>query len=286
MRIVITGASGQLGQSFFHWQGKFSKLTLLPCTREEMDLASEDSVQAYCQSNSFDLMINCAAYTNVDGAEKEQSVAKRINVHGPSYLATACAEKNVPLIHFSSDYVYHNGINRPLLETDPLEPKSVYGRTKLAGEQEIMRLMNQYLIFRTSWIIGPFGNNFLKSMIQLMQERDALRIVADQIGSPTLSLDLAHVILKMLENQKNIHYGVYNLSNSGVCSWFDLAMHIRHLGNYSCALNPIPSREFQAAADRPHYSVMDKAQVYADLGIRLRPWQEALEKVMKNYFSQ
>lgn len=286
MRIIIPGASGQLGQSFFHWKDEFPEFTLEPCTRADMDLSSEESILSYFASNTFDLLINCAAFTNVDGAESNQAIAKRINVHGPSYLAAACARKKVPIIHFSSDYVYHNALNRPLLESDPTEPESVYGRTKLAGEQEITRQTEAYQIFRSSWIIGPFGNNFLKSMIRLMQEKDELNIVEDQIGSPTYSLDLAYSILTMIQNKKYKEYGVYNLSNSGVCSWFDLAMYIRHIGEYTCEIRPIPTEEYPVAAERPYYSVMNNAKAKNKLGILLRPWQEAVEEAMKNYLSQ
>ncbi len=251
-----------------------------------MDLVSGDAVREYFEANKFDLLINCAAYTNVDGAEDEQALAKRINVHGPSYIASACAQKKIPLIHFSSDYVYHNHINRPLLETDPTEPKSIYGRTKLAGEQEIARQTEEYQIFRSSWIIGPYGNNFLKSMVRLMQERSELKIVADQIGTPTSSLDLALGMLQMIKNKKHRQYGVYNLSNSGVCSWFDLAMYIRHLGGYSCRLEPVPTSEYPVEAERPHYSIMDKTKAKSQVDIKLRPWQEAVDELMKNYFSQ
>ncbi|HKK88753.1 MAG TPA: dTDP-4-dehydrorhamnose reductase, partial [Saprospiraceae bacterium] len=278
MRIVITGASGQLGQSFFHWKDKFPEFTLVPCPRAEMDLSSEEAIRTYFAYNEFDLLINCAAYTHVDGAESNQVMAKQINVHGPSYLAAACVRKKIPILHFSSDYVYHNTLNRPLLETDPTHPESVYGRTKLAGEQEITRHTEEYQIFRSSWIIGPFGNNFLKSMIRLMQERDELKIVEDQIGTPTYSLDMAYDILMMIQNKKHKNYGVYNLSNSGVCSWFDLAMYIRHLGGYSCEVRPITTEEYPAEAERPYYSVMNKSKAKNQLGILLRPWQEAVEE--------
>nr|WP_290934408.1 dTDP-4-dehydrorhamnose reductase [Haliscomenobacter sp.] len=216
------------------------------------------------------------AYTAVDKAEQENELAFAINAHAPGILAEACWEKGVQLIHYSSDYVYHNGINRPLLETDPSMPRSIYAHSKLEGDKRVLAHPGA-LVFRTSWVYSSFGHNFVKTMLRLGQERDTLRVVNDQIGTPTYARDIARMSLQiLLSEQSGEQAGIFNYSNEGVCSWYDFARAIFDLSGIPCRVEPIPSTAYPTPAARPSYSVLDKSKFKAAFGLEIPYWRDSL----------
>ncbi len=279
-KVLVTGSDGQMGQSMKMLEKENPELNFLFLNRQSLDLVN-DEINAVLADFKPDFVLNFAAYTAVDKAESEKDMAHAVNTTACKRLAQACKSNNAILIHVSTDYVYHNELNRPLKENDPCTPKSVYGKTKLEGELAILKEHPDSVILRCSWVYGPCGQNFMKTMIRLMAERDQLSIVQDQIGTPGYSLDLCRGIIDIIHHSElSKNFGVYNLSNSGVASWFDFALNIARIGKYDLNILPIPSSEYPTPAQRPHYSVMDTSKIKNNLGIQLRPWQEALEEAM------
>ncbi len=231
-------------------------------------------------------VINCAAYTAVDKAEIESRKARKINVFGTKYLAEACAELGIPLIHFSTDYVYHNRQNTPFLETDPVSPKGVYARTKLAGERAALRAQPLSMIIRTSWVYSNFGQNFVKTMLRLGSERATLKVVADQIGSPTYAPGLAEAVLSIIQKvesgevPKESIAGIWHYSNEGVASWYDFAAAIFEIENILCQVRPIATKDYPTPAKRPPFSVLDKSKIKAAFGLEIPHWRESLRRCL------
>lgn len=285
MNILVIGASGQLGQELrVAAEGSAQHYTFT--SHSELDVTDQLAIQHFVQDHHIDTIINCSAYTAVDRAEDEPEKADRINHQAVAALAALAKAQGLYLIHISTDYVFAGDSHRPITEEETPRPQSVYGRTKLLGEDAIRRAGCRALILRTSWLYSTYGANFLKTMCRLMQERQELSIVFDQIGTPTYARDLARFIVSYLEQDKDSRQeGTYHFSDEGVASWYDFAEAIRHRMGYSCQLHPIRSEQYPTKATRPSYSVLDKAKLKRDFGITLPHWQTSLEDCLNQLTS-
>lgn len=285
MNILVIGASGQLGQELrVAAEGSAQHYTF--ASRSELDVTDQLAIRHFVQDHHIDTIINCSAYTAVDRAEDEPEEADRINHQAVAALAALAKAQGLYLIHISTDYVFAGDSHRPITEEETPRPQSVYGRTKLLGEDAIRRAGCRALILRTSWLYSTYGANFLKTMCRLMQERQELSIVFDQIGTPTYARDLARFIVSYLEQGKGTRQeGTYHFSDEGVASWYDFAEAIRHRMGYSCQLHPIRSEQYPTKATRPSYSVLDKAKLKRDFGITLPHWQTSLEDCLNQLTS-
>jgi dTDP-4-dehydrorhamnose reductase len=284
-KLLITGAGGQLGKSFAQLKDHYTSFEWMLADRSMLDVANQAQLSDFFETYRPDACINCAAYTAVDRAETEQAAATLVNTSVPQWLGTACAAREIPLIHYSTDYVYHNGQNRPFRETDATAPKSIYAQTKLAGEEAMLRVYPYATVIRTSWVYAPFGHNFVKTMLRLGKERGHLKVVFDQIGTPTYAGDLARATLEMLAqafDKKETHQlgGIYNYSNEGVCSWYDFAVAIFEIAGLNCTVQPIESSEFPTPAARPPFSVMNKEKIKKTFGLSIPHWRESLLKCL------
>lgn len=283
--ILITGASGQVGQELQVLASEYNDFRFLFTNRAELDVTHNNSVQRFFESNSIQYCINCAAYTAVDKAESEPEQAHLVNVESVANLAQACKNAGAPLIHFSSDYVYHNGQNTPLKDTDATQPQSVYAETKLAGEMAA-QAAGTALIIRTSWVYSSLGNNFVKTILRLGKERPELRVVYDQIGTPTYARDLAKAVLDILQKvekgevNRSLLHGVYNYSNEGVTSWYDFAKAIFEIKDIECNLIPIETKDYPTPAARPPYSVMGKNKIKEAFGLEIPYWRHSLQSCL------
>lgn len=285
MNILVIGASGQLGQELrVVAEGSAQHYTF--ASRSELDVTDQLAIRHFVQDHHIDTIINCSAYTAVDRAEDEPEEADCINHQAVAALAALAKAQGLYLIHISTDYVFAGDSHRPIIEEETPRPQSVYGRTKLLGEDAIRRAGCRALILRTSWLYSTYGANFLKTMCRLMQERQELSIVFDQIGTPTYARDLARFIVSYLEQDKGTRQeGTYHFSDEGVASWYDFAEAIRHRMGYSCQLHPIRSEQYPTKATRPSYSVLDKAKLKRDFGITLPHWQTSLEDCLNQLTS-
>lgn len=283
MVVLVTGANGQLGQALQKASQTVSEIRFVFTDSKTLDITNPENCQSFFEGFLPDFCINCAAYTAVDKAESETDLAYKINVVGVENLAKNCKKHNTTLIHLSTDFVFDGEKNIPYTEIDLPNPKSVYGQTKLEGEQTIQALLEKYYIIRTSWVYSEFGNNFYKTMLRLASERESLDVVNDQIGTPTNANCLAKVIIdiiKHLTSSIQPTYGIYHFSNEGNCSWYDFAQKIFKLNNIPITLNPIPTSSYPTAAIRPKYSVLDKTKITTTFGIQIKSWEEALQKLI------
>ncbi len=278
--ILITGANGQLG-SEFRTIAKKSYYNFIFTDYKELDITKQEDVDAFFAKNTIDYLVNCAAYTAVDKAESETEKATLINKQGVKVLSEVCNKYSTKFITISTDYVYSGEGYMPYTEEDTPNPKSAYGKTKLEGEKEALKHSNS-LVIRTSWLYSVYGNNFVKTMIKLGQERDELNIVYDQIGTPTYAGDLAEAIIKIIDYSENNKFvaGIFNFSNEGVTSWYDFATSIFKSEKIKCKTNPILTKEYPTPATRPHYSVMDKAKIKKTFNIEIPHWQDSLNKCL------
>jgi dTDP-4-dehydrorhamnose reductase len=274
-KIIVFGASGQLGHCLKHViaeqqiEGVYfpdeSEANIL--NTEMLDKLFAEQKPAYC--------INCAAYTAVDKAEDDIDTARKVNKDGAANLAKLCAQYQSTLIHVSTDFVFEGASPYPLVETDAANPINVYGLTKLEGEHAVAELLSQHYIIRTSWLYSEFGNNFVKTMLRLGAEKDELKIIADQVGTPTYAIDLAACIMAIIQSDKQ-QYGIYHYSNEGVTSWYDFAKGIFDIAGYTLNVLPIRTHEYPTKAVRPPYSVMDKAKIKKTFGIAIPYWRDSL----------
>jgi dTDP-4-dehydrorhamnose reductase len=285
MTILITGANGQVGQCFRQLAVQYPDWQFIFNDFPELDITDRKAVFSFFRSLQDDKLkwcVNCAAYTAVDKAESEPVQAKRINVLGAKILAEACASESIPLVHLSTDYVYHNRQNTPFHEADPVSPKSVYARTKLAGDRAVLKANPLAMIVRTSWVYSEFGNNFVKTMLRLGAERSELNVVFDQIGSPTYAPDLAAAILTMIQKVENkgvapqTAAGIWHYSNEGVTSWYDFAKAIFEMKHLPCRVRPIETKDFPTPAQRPPFSLLNKGKIKAVFGLEIPHWRESL----------
>jgi dTDP-4-dehydrorhamnose reductase len=285
--VLVTGANGQLGS-------ELRELVSLENTtghfffsdKEELDITNEADIQNFVVKNNITDIINCAAYTAVDKAEDDELNADRINHLAVKYLATIAKEKNLSLIHISTDYVFDGTNYRPYIETDPTAPNSVYGSTKLAGEKALQSIKpSRSIIIRTSWVYSSYGANFVKTMLRLGKERDSLGVIFDQVGTPTYAKDLAQAILDILPQLSSKHASddveIYHYSNEGVCSWYDFATAIFELSSIECKVNPIETIEYPTPAKRPHYSLLNKRKIKEEFELSIPYWKDGLVRCLK-----
>lgn len=275
--ILVTGANGQLGNEMRLLAGAYPSFTYCFTDVEELDICDEQAVNEYVESHQVDVIVNCAAYTAVDKAEDNVELCEKLNRMAPGYLAKAIEKRKGSLIQVSTDYVFDGTACRPYTEEDLPCPSSVYGMTKLAGEQEALRYCTRTMIIRTAWLYSSFGNNFVKTMLRLGKERDTLGVVFDQIGTPTYARDLAAVIFTAID--KGILPGTYHFSNEGVCSWYDFTKAIHRLGGITaCRVNPLHTEDYPTKAKRPSYSVLDKTKIKKTFGLDISYWMDSLKE--------
>lgn len=276
-RILVTGANGQLG-SEMRKLGSVSPNEYIFTDVQELDITNKDAVMSFVEQNGVNIIVNCAAYTNVDKAEDDEVTAELINATAVGNLAEAAKAVDGTLFHVSTDYVFGADGNTPRSEDMPTNPLGVYGRTKLSGEQAIQEVGAKAIIIRTAWLYSEFGNNFLKTMLRLTAEKESLNVVFDQVGTPTYAGDLALVIFSIIEG--NIYAGnegVYHFSNEGVCSWYDFANEIAiAAGNINCNIQPCHSSEFPSKVTRPPYSVLDKTKIKQTFGVDIPHWRDSM----------
>lgn len=284
MNILITGASGQLGSEFRFISKNYKECNFIFTDRNTLDITNEKQVENVIHENKPDFVINTAAYTAVDKAEDQADLAKSINEQAPSLLAKHCNSIGCKLIHYSTDYVYNQSTNDPLQEDDAVNPSCIYAKTKLAGEDIILKECPRSIIIRTSWVYSSFGNNFVKTMLRLGVQREKLNIVSDQIGTPTYARDIATTTMSLLQSISDPsfnEYGVYNYSNEGVTNWAEFAKTIFELENISCEVYPISTSEYGAPADRPLWSVLSKDKIKRVFGIEIPHWETSLKKCLQ-----
>lgn len=275
MVVLVTGASGQLGQSLQFIASQYPEMQFIFATSQDLDITNQERVTSFFEKNKINFCVNTAAYTAVDKAESESEKAHLVNIIGPKNLAIACQKQDATLLHISTDFVFDGNANTPYSEAEATNPIGVYGQTKLDGEKAVIQNCEKHFIIRTSWVYSPFGNNFMKTMLRLAQDRSELNVVSDQIGTPTNAVDLAKAILTIVTSKKE-SYGVYNFSNEGVCSWYDFAVEIFKQNSINIQVNPIPTSAYPTPAQRPQYSVLDKSKIKTTFGIKINAWQEAL----------
>jgi len=290
--ILITGAGGQLGQELQAFDHRYPNWTFLAPTRQSLDITDESALQAFFATHKPDYCLNTAAYTAVDKAEEEQEQAYAINAQAAAAIARFCLHHNTQLIHYSTDYVYKGDYNRPLLEDDATLGDGIYAQSKLQGDQLVLQELPAAMIIRTSWVYSSFGHNFVKTMLRLGKQRDALSVVFDQIGTPTYAYDLAAAsleIIKKIESgaiSKQDASGVFHYSNEGVCSWYDFAICIFECSDIKCKVSPIESKDYPTPASRPHYSVLNKAKIKKTFDLNIPHWQDGLKRCLETIKKQ
>ena len=284
MNILVTGANGQLG----HEMQRVAKssnhkyiFTDVAEGYEKLDITNLEDIRNMVKKNDVDIIVNCAAYTNVDKAESDYDTANLINNTAAGNLATAMKEVGGTLIHISTDYVFQGDRNTPCQEDWATNPLGVYGKTKLAGEKAIEATGCNHIIIRTAWLYSQWGKNFVKTMQSLTASHDTLKVVFDQVGTPTFAGDLADVIDHLINSGQTEKTGIYHFSNEGVCSWYDFAKLICKLSGNTCDINPCYSEEFPSPVKRPHFSVLDKKKIRDTFGIKVPYWTDSLEVCIK-----
>ncbi|MDR0953266.1 MAG: dTDP-4-dehydrorhamnose reductase [Elusimicrobiota bacterium] len=275
--ILVTGAKGQLGLSLKKvLPAKKTVFTDLP----DLDISNYDAVEKIIREKGITSVVNCAAYTNVDSAEANIDQAYAVNAFGARNIAIAAAKHKASVIHISTDYVFDGNNFKPYTEADQPNPISVYGQTKLEGELFVLKNTKECVILRSSWLYSEYGKNFVKSIISLARKQDEIKVIYDQIGSPTYAGDLAGIIEGLIPVVKNGVKKIYNYSHEGVCSWYGFAREIISLKNIDCEVLPIESQEYPSSAKRPHYSVLSKAKIKKDFGIKIPYWRDSLKKAI------
>ncbi len=277
--ILITGSNGQLGSEIKAIEKEYPEHSFIFTDIEELDITNLENLKNFFSEYEIEVCVNCAAYTAVDKAEDEQELALLVNQTAVANLAKVCRKNQRRLIHISTDYVFDGTNHKPYQETDHPSPNSFYGLSKLKGEMEIIDHLDNFIIIRTSWLYSTFGNNFVKTMIRLGNERDELGVVVDQIGTPTYAADLAKTIMTAVDSEKT---GIYHYSNQGVISWYDFAKAIMQIKNIDCKVNAIESKDFKAKANRPFYSVLNKAKITAGFNIEVPYWLDSLKVMIDN----
>lgn len=279
--ILVTGTNGQLGSELR--KIGFTNLDEVFFTDvDELDITNYAAVEKFIKENDIDTIINCAAYTAVDRAEDDPETAAQINTLAVANLAKAAQKEDSLLIHISTDYVFDGTATEPYTEKTKTCPSSVYGKTKLAGEKAILQSGCFYIIIRTAWLYSAFGNNFVKTILRLADERAEIRVVDDQVGSPTYAEDLARAITCIMDNDERIEYeGIYHFTDEGSCSWYEFASEIVRLSGKDCKVIPVPTAEYPTKAKRPAYSVLDKTKIRKTFGVDTPDWKESLARMIK-----
>lgn len=276
MNILITGSNGQLGNEMRVLSGQHKQHTYLFTDIAELDITDADAVQEFVSAHKVDIIVNCAAYTNVDKAEEDEATAMKINAQAVENLGRSGAK----VIHVSTDYVFSGTGCIPYHEDMSVAPNTAYGRTKYEGERLLLQVCPDAVVIRTAWLYSSFGNNFVKTMLRLGKERDTLSVVFDQVGTPTYAADLAAAIFAVI-NSGEWHAGIYHFSNEGVCSWYDFTKEIHRQAGVACHVQPILSADYPAKTPRPHYSVLDKGKIKRTFGIEIPHWTESLARCLQ-----
>jgi len=280
-KILVTGANGQLGNECRTLAESITNAEFVFTDVAELSITDRNTVEEIFSKNKFDYCINAAAYTAVDLAETETALAQLINATAVGYLSEACRKSNCKFIHISTDYVF-DGTNEIGYDVDDAtSPINVYGATKLEGEKLALSLNPETIVIRTSWVYSFHGKNFVKTMMKLMQERESLNVVSDQIGKPTYAADLASAIFQIIFSAKDFVPGMYHFANQGVISWYDFAVAIKEIGGYNCNVNPIASSEYPTPAKRPNYSILNINKIEHTFNIQIPYWKDSLQKCME-----
>ena len=276
INILITGSSGQVGSEIKDLSLEYN-YNFLFTNRNNLDIADKKKIEEFVSKNNVDVIINCAAYTAVDKAEEEKDLVELVNCTAVKYLAEISEENNIKFIHISTDYVFDGRNYKPYNETDTTNPSTVYGKTKLYGEEAIININpKNTIIIRTSWVYSSYGNNFVKTMLKIGKDRNELGVVFDQVGTPTYAKDLAKAILDIVPQIKNDKVEVYHYSNEGVLSWYDFSKVIMRLAKIKCKINPIETKNYPTLAVRPHYSVLNKLKIKNKYSIEIPYWEDSL----------
>ena len=279
--IVVTGANGQLGNELKAIAPQFAGYRFLFVAKEELAIENADALKNYFSANTPTWCINCAAYTAVDKAETEKNKAFLINAEAAGHLASTCRQYDVQLIHISTDYVFDGTAQQPYKETDGTHPINTYGESKLKGEELVLQNDPSAIIIRTSWVYSSFGNNFVKTMLRLMKEKNSINVVNDQYGSPTYAADIASVIMKIISSGRSREKpGIYNYTNAGITNWYEFALAIKTLSDSPCSVNPVSTAQYPTAAKRPQYSVLDTSKIQQAFNIVIPDWKESLQNCL------
>ena len=282
--VLITGANGQLGNEMRVLSEANKEYTYFFTDVAELDICNEQAVMDFVKANDINVIVNCAAYTAVDKAEENVELCTKLNADAVGYLAKAAEANGAEFVQISTDYVFDGTAHIPYQETEPTCPNSVYGSTKLAGEQNALTLCSRSMVIRTAWLYSTFGNNFVKTMIRLGKERDTLGVIFDQVGTPTYARDLARAIFAAI--RQGVVPGVYHFSNEGVCSWYDFTKAIHRIaGITDCKVNPLHTEEYPTPAKRPHYSVLDKTKIKNTYQIEIPYWEDSLKECISQLVS-
>ena len=279
-KVLVTGSYGQLGSELQQIAPQMESAEFIFTDVDTLNICDKDALQLFVMQHPVDFIVNCAAYTAVDKAEEDAEKCYDINCNAVRNIGEVAASRGIKVIHISTDYVFDGSAHIPYGEDARINPKTVYGKSKAAGEEDLMRVCLDAVIIRTSWLYSAFGDNFVKTMLKLGKERDSLSVVFDQIGTPTNAADLAEVILqiirKTIDNESAFKTGVYHFSNEGVCSWYDFAIAIHKLADITCNVLPIESKEYPAKTPRPFYSVLNKKKIKKTFGIQISHWEKSL----------
>ena len=288
--ILVTGAYGQLGNEVRILSANYPEYNFMFTDVDSLDITDKNELIDFVTGNDIRYIINCAAYTAVDKAEDDSELCEKINATAVKNLGIAAAEAGAGIIHVSTDYVFDGTSCRPYTEDMPTKPCSVYGKTKLKGEKNLLKACPNAIVIRTAWLYSPFGNNFVKTMIKLGSERESLNVIFDQVGTPTYAEDLADAILKAMDQTIDTDHdkgGVYHFSNEGVCSWYDFTLKIHELaGIKTCKVNPIETKDYPTKAARPHYSVLNKTKIKQAFNITIPHWEASLKNCIKELSEQ
>lgn len=281
MNILVTGCMGQLGRSFRRSMALGGHECIFTDVREgegvtALDITDSEAVSAMIRNHAVNVIVNCAAYTNVNKAEEEEELAFRLNAEAPGILAAAAAESDATLIHISTDYVFDGCGYLPYTEDMPVAPLSAYGRTKLAGEQAVISSGCRYLIFRTAWLYSIYGGNFVQTIYDKTSSQPVVKVVADQVGTPTFAQDLADTIAAIIDADMLDKTGVYHFTDEGVCSWYDFAKEICDMSGHLCHVMPCRTSDYPSPTKRPHYSVLDKTKIKETFNIEIPHWKDSL----------
>lgn len=281
LNVLVTGSNGQLGSEIKELSVDYL-YNFFFTDRDTLDISNQNAINEFINLNNINIIINCAAYTAVDKAESDEENADKTNHLAVKSLAQISKEKNIKLIHVSTDYVFDGKNYKPYNEDDKTNPNGVYGQTKLDGEKA-MQEMNpkNSIIIRTSWIYSSYGANFVKTMLRLGKEKEQLGVIYDQVGTPTYARDLAKVILEIMPNIKNENVEIYNYSNEGVLSWYDFAKEIMRMAKLTCTINPIETKEYPTPAKRPHYSLLNRSKIKKEFGTIIPYWKDSLDECLR-----
>ena len=280
MNILVTGSNGQLGSETKDLAANYKNFNFLFTDSSDLDICKSSQLDTFFTENKINAVINCAAYTAVDKAEEDAEIAEKVNAKGVMNLVNAVAKVNGKLIHISTDYVFDGNSFLPYQESDGVNPIGVYGNTKRSGELAVINADIDGIVIRTSWLYSAYGNNFVKTMLRLGNEREELGVIFDQVGTPTNASDLAKTCLEILSCKKqskiNVKGNIYHFSNEGVASWYDFAVAIMELGKVDCHVKPIETKDYPTPAKRPHFSVLNKTKIKTDFEVEIPYWRDSL----------